>query len=280
MRVKLLSYTPDPEIIVASAAKLCYSNKKIEDLMNNLTQEEVEKFVKELSDIGHESPFEHISFTFGIEGVSRSLLAQLTRHRIASYSVKSQRYVKENQFEYIIPHAIENIPEAKEIFMKTMENNQIAYNKLVDLLLLEQIKDFWRCEGVHEEELIKYEDSLLEDFKERYRKGYNKLEKQVIEDARYVFPNACETKIIFTMNARSLFNFFSLRCCNRAQWEIKEVANEMLKLVKNVAPNVFKYAGRPCIKGYCPEGNMQCEEFKGKIPTLNILLDSYKKGDN
>lgn len=258
MKVKLLAYTPNPEMVVANSARLCYSSMDIDGLFNKYTDEQNKNMIDKLMDMHHDSPTEHITFTFGIEGVSRSLLAQLTRHRIASYSVKSQRYVKENQFEYIIPHAIENIPEAKEIFMKTMENNQIAYNKLVDLLLLEQIKDFWRCEGVPENKIIEYEDDLIDDFKERYKNGYKIMEKKAIEDARYVFPNACETKIIITMNARSLMNFFKLRCCNRAQWEIRELADKMLVECKQIAPNLFKYAGASCMFGSCSEGSKSC----------------------
>ena len=216
VKVELISYTQNAENLVASSAKLCYSNINIGDLLKSMEACEVEKFISKLNSMGHESPFEHVSYTFGVEGVSRVLTHQLVRHRIGSYSQQSQRYVKLDQFDYILPPSIGNVHKAKELFIETMENDQKAYNDLVDMLMIEHIKDFWRCEGVPEEELIKYEDSLLEDFKERYRKGYNKLEKQVIEDARYVFPNACETKIIFTMNARSLFNFFSLRCCNSA----------------------------------------------------------------
>ena len=86
----------------------------------------------------------------------------------------------------------------------------------------------------------------------------NKAEKSAIEDARYVFPNACETKIMITMNARNLLHFFDHRCCNRAQWEIRELADRMASLAKEVAPTLFKFAGPPCIKGTCPEGSMSC----------------------
>ena len=256
MKVKLIRYTPNPESLVTSCAKLCYSPVGIDEIEQDLTNSNIQKFLDRLIKMGHESPLEHISFTFAVEGVSRVLSHQLVRHRIASYSQKSQRYVKENQFEYIIPHAIENIPEAKEIFMKTMENNQIAYDELVDLLLLEQIKDFWRCEGVPENKII--EDDLIDDFKERYKNGYKIMEKKAIEDARYVLPNACETKIVLTMNARSLLNFFRLRCCNRAQWEIRELADRMLVECKKVAPIIFSKAGPECIRTKCSEGSISC----------------------
>ena len=166
-----------------------------------------------LSDLGHASPIEHASFTFGIEGVSRTLLAQITRHRIASFSVQSQRYVRLDDFRYVIPPEIEAIPEAKAAFM---------------------------AEGMPE------------------KQARAKASKQANEDARFVLPNACETKMVVTMNARSLQNFFHLRCCSRAQWEIRALAEEMLRLVYPVAPHIFAKAGPACVSGPCPEGKMCC----------------------
>ncbi len=113
MKVELLAYTPDADKIVAAAAKLCYAKSDIANLMDGLTPEKTESFLKILSDLGHESPVEHASFTFGIEGVSRALLAQITRHRIASFSVQSQRYVSKLDFEYVTPPEIEAIPRQK-----------------------------------------------------------------------------------------------------------------------------------------------------------------------
>lgn len=231
LKVKLLEYTPNPEKIIASAAKLCYSSSGVDDIMENLTDENTEKFLNMLMSYGHESPVEHVSFTFAIEGVSRSLTHQLVRHRIASYSQQSQRYVKLNQFEYIIPPEIDKNEKAREIFIKAMEQSQKAYDELVDIL-----KSKYTAEGM---------TSLS-------------AEKKAIEDARYVFPNACETKIVVTMNARSLMNFFRHRCCNRAQWEIRALANEMLVQVKKVAGTLFKYSGPSCVNGKCPEGKMSC----------------------
>lgn len=106
-KVILLSLHIDPQRVVASAAKLCYSSSGIEDLVEKQSEDKTADFIKMLVDMGHESPIEHASFTFGIENVSRALLAQITRHRIASFSVQSQRYVRSNQFEYIIPPRIE-----------------------------------------------------------------------------------------------------------------------------------------------------------------------------
>ncbi len=240
LKVKLIEHTPNPEKVIASAAKLCYSASSVEDILEGLDEESVESFLQRLMSYGHASPIEHVSFTFGVEGVSRSLTHQLVRHRIASYSQQSQRYVRLNQFEYIVPPEVEKDDNAKQIFVETMESSQRAYDQIVDILREKHIKN-----------------------------GMKKLaaEKKAIEDARYVFPNACETKIVLTMNARSLMNFFEHRCCNRAQWEIHALADEMLKQVREVAPILFKKAGPSCVKGICPEGTMTCgnvEEVRKK----------------
>lgn len=230
-KVKLLQYTPEPEKLIASAAKLCYSAVGIEDINEKLTSESTEKFLNMLMSYGHESPIEHVSFTFAIEGVSRSLTHQLVRHRIASYSQQSQRYVRLNQFEYVMPPSIENDKEAKKVFIDSMEQCQKSYDILVEKLKGKNIEN-----GIDE----------------------RVAEKKAIEDARYVFPNACETKVVFTMNARTLMNFFRHRCCDRAQWEIRVLAEKMLIEVKKVAPTLFKYAGPSCVNSKCPEGSMTC----------------------
>ena len=133
-KVTLLAYTPQPEKLAAAAAKLCYSSVGIDGVMDGLTSEKTASFVEMLSEIGHESPMEHASFTFGIEGVSRALLAQITRHRIASFSVQSQRYVAEQEFGFVLPPEIAEIPEAKAEFLAAMEESQRRYNRLVQLL--------------------------------------------------------------------------------------------------------------------------------------------------
>lgn len=240
MKVELIRYTPEPEKLVAAAAKLCYSKIGIDGILDGLDQEKTERFLNMLMDLGHESPIEHVSFTFGVEGVSRVLTHQLVRHRIGcSYSQQSQRYVKLEQFEYIIPPQIAAIEEARELFVRAMEKDQEVYDKLVEILYKENYK---KC---------------MEEGKTE-KQASQMAEKASIEDARYVFPNACETKIVFTMSARALFNFFRTRCCERAQWEIREMATEMLKKVKGIAPVLFKHAGPGCLNGPCPEGNMSC----------------------
>lgn len=239
MNVELLQYNPDCEKIIAAAAKLCYSSSEIDGILNGLDAQKTAAFIERLMNMGHESPIEHIIFTFGIEGVSRSLLAQLTRHRIASYSVKSQRYVNEGKFEYITPPEIEKNPKAKEIFESAMADDVQKYNAVADILYKTHYDSFIK-QGLSE------------------KKAKSSAEKKAIEDARYILPNACETKLIATFNARSLLNFFNHRCCSRAQWEIRELACKMLALVKEAAPDIFRYAGPSCVSGPCPEGAMSC----------------------
>lgn len=253
MKVSLLAYTPQPEKTIASAAKLCYSSASIEDIREGLTPEKTASFVDMLAEIGHESPIEHVSFTFGIEGVSRAFLAQITRHRLASYSVQSQRYVKEAMFEFVLPPEIEQVPEAKEEFLRAMEEDQKHYDKITNILT------------------EKHKATFISDGKDE-KTALRLASKKAIEDARFVLPNACDTKMVCTMNARTLLNFFSHRCCNRAQWEIQAVAIEMLRLVMQVAPNVFKKAGPKCINGACPEGKMTC----GKMKEMRELFSDIK----
>ena len=239
MKVRLLAYTPDPERLIAAAAKNCYSSTDVDGILVGLTEEKTDQFLQMLTEIGHESPIEHTSFTFAIEGVSRSLLAQITRHRMASFSVQSQRYVREHGFEYVLPPEIDKIPAARELFVQAMEEDQRTYETLTTLLM----------EGYVAE-------NLKQGMSEKAAKSA--AEKKAIEDARYVLPNACTTRIVMTANARSLQNFFRLRCCNRAQWEIRALAEEMYALVYAVAPTLFSKAGPSCVDGGCTEGKMTC----------------------
>ncbi len=239
LKVTLLAYTPEPEKVVASAAKLCYSSAGIDEIAEGLTPEKTASYVGMIAGLGHASTMEHVSFTFGIEGVSRAFLAQITRHRIASFSVKSQRYVGEADFDYVIPPEIEALPEAKKEFVAAMEDDRRRYEKISALLT------------------DKHKKELLASGREEKEAG-RAAKKLANEDARFVLPNACETKMICTFNARELLHIFSLRCCNRAQWEIREVANRMLALVRPVAPDLFAAAGPGCVRGACPEGKMTC----------------------
>lgn len=239
LKVTLIAHTPNPEQVVAAAAKLCYANASVDDLLAGLTPQKSREFVRMLAGMGHESPTEHASFTFAIEGVSRSLLAQITRHRIASYSVQSQRYVRMDGFGCVTPPEIAQNPEAEAAFCEAMEQQNGHYRRIAGILKEGHIRRLV-AEGMDEAAAAK------------------KAEKLAIEDARFVLPNACDTKMIVTMNARSLQNFFRHRCCARAQWEIRALAKEMLRLVLEVAPALFETAGPPCVRGACPEGRMSC----------------------
>ena len=240
---------------IASAARLCYSPATIAQVQEKLTPEKAGEFVEMLAGLGHQSPIEHAVFTFGIEGVSRALLAQITRHRIASFSVQSQRYVRLDDFRYVIPPEIEAIPEAKAAFIESMNEDARRYLDLVQKL-----------EDGHTARL------MAEGLPEKQARA--KASKQANEDARFVLPNACETKMVVTMNARSLQNFFHLRCCNRAQWEIRQLAEEMLRLVYPVAPHIFRTAGPACVSGPCPEGKMCC----GKTAEVRAKYAAIKEG--
>ncbi len=266
MKVHLITYTPDPDKVVASAARLCYSDKKIEDLLEGMTKEKADSLVSMLADMGHESPFEHVSFTFGIEEISRVLSHQLVRHRLSSYSQRSQRYVNDSNNGYFTPKAIKRDLLAKEQYddfiKQAFENYDSVTKSLMEDLLEDLAKDkypefFKEHEKRSKSSNYAYSE-FLDEFKENFPKDYNRLLKIAQEDARYVLPNACHTSMIVTMNARTLLNFFSLRCCRRAQDEINELAWEMLKKVKEVAPRIFSIAGPGCVTSKCPEGNMTC----------------------
>lgn len=269
MKVTLLSHTPNPEKTIACAAKLCYSDSGIGGLYDNLTDEKAADFVEMLAGLGHESPIEHVSFTFGIEGISRACSHQLVRHRIASYSQKSQRYVSEAQFDYVTPPVVAESPESDRLYRDTMESIQRAYEELRGAILLKYIRGFLKEKG----EKIPDGADLAAAFRETHKKEYTAFLKKAQEDARFVLPNACETSIIVTMNARSLMNFFKHRCCNRAQWEIKAVADEMLRLVLEAAPTLFQHAGPSCLRGGCPEGKMSC----GKISEVRAYYQKRKE---
>jgi len=221
MKVEMIRHTLSPEEVVALGARLCYSKARVDDLLEKVSQRDQTDFVHKIMDMGHDSVLEHASFTFAIEGVSRTLLAQITRHRVASFSVQSQRYVSyEKGFGYIVPPKIEALgEEAVAEFERQMDTMHQWYTQWQEKL------------GAGE--------------------GGN-------EDARFVLPGACETRMMVTMNVRELRHFFSLRMCSRAQWEIRALATEMHRLCMEVAPALFENAGPGCLRGACPEGEKTC----------------------
>ncbi len=232
MRVELLAHTPEPLSLIYAAFRQCYHAGFVADMWPRLVAGEISpekqaEFVEQVVASGHVSPVEHVSFTFAAQGISRALTHQLVRHRIASYSQQSQRYVDGSDFNYILPPSIARNPRAKERFLRCIEEIGDAYREI---------------------------KSLLEEG------GGSKAK----EDARFLLPQAAETRIVLTMNCRSLLNFFEHRCCARAQWEIRGLAQAMLAECRRVLPVVFATAGARCERlGWCPEG----ERFTcGKYP--------------
>lgn len=214
--VTLLQHTPDPERVVATAARLCYSPAGIAELSESLSQRDCARLIRSVIAMGHTSVLEHASFQFGVEGVSRALSHQLVRHRHASYSQQSQRYVRAHGFEFVTPPSIAASPDAQHTFAALMGQAQAAYDTLVGA-------------GIPP------------------------------EDARYVLPTAASTRLVVTMNARSLHNFFKLRTCRRAQGEIRALAEDMLSLCRQAAPLLFEKAGAVCeTEGRCDQGTLTC----------------------
>lgn len=235
-KVEIISHTQCPYDVISVAAKTCYSSMDLDDLMRKFTDAERLKLIKSLEDSKHESPFEHVSITFAISNISRACSHQLVRHRIASFSQRSQRYVDETGFNYFVPVNINSSKNIKEYYTHFMNKVGVIYEEL--------------------------KEDLLNYFIEEYRKVQNKepdtthiraFKKMVGEEARYVLPNACSTQLVMTMNVRSLWNFFNLRCCNRAQAEINELAWEMLRQCKKRWPLLFEHAGPDCMNGICKE---------------------------
>lgn len=253
LKVELIAHTPNPEGVIAAAAKLCYSPVGISDILKGQEPESVKKFLNHLMSLGHESPIEHVSFTFGIEGVSRILETQLVRHRLASYSIQSGRYVKRDKPDFVTPPMIADHPEASEIYQEALEVTMKAYHDLIDVLMKDQVKAYCQQKGLPTDSVN------LETFYELHKKDYKKFEKIAIENARYVYPQSLCTKIVVTMNARTLMNFFKHRTCRRAQDEIQALAWLMVDEIKKVAPTLANYMGPSCLTtGRCSEGAMCC----------------------
>ncbi len=224
LRVRLLQHTPEPDRAVAVAGRLCYAPVSAADLQQEMSDEDVAKLVRILVRSGHHSALEHASFSFAVDGVSRACTHQLVRHRVASYNQQSQRYVNFGAADsFVVPPSIAADAEAQTVFLRAMEDARAAYDRLVELGLAE-----------------------------------GRTRESVQEDARFVLPNAAETRIVVSMNARELRHFFHVRCCNRAQWEIRDLAWQMRGMVKELAPNLFERTGPNCLYGSCEEGKMTC----------------------
>jgi thymidylate synthase (FAD) len=246
LKVTLLQFTPSPERAVASAGRLCYAPVSAAELKTTMSDDDIGRLVRGLVRSGHMSALEHASFTFAVDGISRACSHQLVRHRVASYSQQSQRYVRFGSDEgFVLPPRIGANPEASAVFQEAMENARRSYERLVELGLAE-----------------------------------GRTNESVCEDARFVLPNAAETKIVVTMNARELRHFFSLRCCRRAQWEINRLAWTMRHLVLSVAPLLFEGTGPGCMTGGCPEGRMSCGQpwTEEEVLAMDLVRSVTKQG--
>lgn len=239
LSVELLASTPNALSLIYAAFRQCYHAGFVADMWPRLVEGAVDRevqadFVRKVLESGHDSPIEHASFTFAVAGISRACSHQIVRHRLASYSQQSQRYVDGSSMDYVLPPAIAKIPEARARFEAFMDEVGSAYRDLKGILEAHGRKD------------------------------------KAKEDARFVLPQAAETKIVITMNCRALLHFFHLRCCLRAQWEIRALAEAMLALCKAELPAIFATAGAKCESlGYCPEApRFAC----GRYPTREQLL--------
>lgn len=275
MNLKLIAHTENPEKVIALAGKLCYSEATIEELEEGLTQEVIEKFVNKIFDLNHQSVLEHVSFTFAVEGISRISEQQLTRHRMASYSIKSGRYTNNSNAKFHKSNDIIDDEYISGIFDEASDKCLEVYNLIAEELIYNYCKEYLEDNKIEHD----YNQTMKEFFYNNgFKKEYNSFTKKAYENARMILPNSLETKIIFTMNLRSLVNFFEHRCCQRAQEEIRELAFQMLSMLQKEFPLLFKRLGAPCkTLGYCPEGNMQCDKFKGIIPTKKELYQAYLK---
>ena len=211
MQVTLVSYTPNPELTIAVAARSSASSLSAAKLWDTLSLRQVENLLKQLLESGHLSPFEHANFTFVIEGISRVTSHQLVRHRIASYTQQSQRYVNVKGHSYVTPPTVLSRPEFLIKYQQAIESAHKLY-----------------CDMV--EAGIPY------------------------EDARYILPQAVETQLVMTMNARELLHACSLRLCLRAQWEIMELFGRIKSEVEKVASYLGSELKPKCYRlGYCDE---------------------------
>jgi len=239
MKVILLEYTRNPETVCAVAALTSMKEGTPSDMLKEIDVDNAKKRIQRVVGYGHYSVIEHAGFTFSIEGISRACSHQLVRHRIASFTQQSQRYVKMEDVPFVTPPSIEKNKYAEEFFKKSVNDAAETYKKLIEL-------------GI------------------------------TAEDARFVLPNATKTNLVMTMNARELLHFFNLRCCNRAQWEIRDMAWEMLYQVLKVSPSLFETSGPKCIsEGICTEGKASCgcyKLFEGKSidERRTIVKDFFK----
>lgn len=179
MKVTLIQQTANPIETIAQIASICYDS----DPKNPMG------LVKHLYKNGHHSVFEHVYFTFKIEGISRACSHQLVRHRMCAFTQRSQRYCSEDGFEFVTPQSVHDDPASELNYRKVMYHIQDTYT------------------------------------------GLTKCGEIPNEDARFLLPNACETALYLSCNLRELIHICNERLCVRAQWEIRELVNQMRNLV-------------------------------------------------
>ena len=226
MNIRLITNTQNPETVIAAAAKLCYSKKDGKELFDEMIDAEaiLDRFLDRFMKMGHGSPLEHATFTFEVSGVSRSCSHQLVRHRNTSFNQKSQRYVDEENFEYVMPEELSVCEDASRLF---------------DIAMLDANDSY-----------ISIKEALMDA-------GYP--EKIAQENARAVLPNACATSLVMTMSLRQIYNFLDIRLCNRAQDEIREVATRIYDIMRSNFPKLMRRRFPICeMTGFCPEGAMGC----------------------
>lgn len=236
--VELLAYTPNPERLVAVAARRSYDKRSTTRIWEEMTDAEVARLLHRVIRHGHTSVLEHINFTFAIEGISRALSHQLVRHRMASYTQQSQQRANDRDTAFIVPPEIER-------------NSELA-NEFQD-----KVK------------------ALAEFYTRAIEAGIPKGQ------ARYILPNACVTRIIMTMNARSLFNLISQRTCGVEEWEFRTLAYKIHQILLEVAPNIFIHAGQRCVTDLvCLEGKKgeKCGFYKN-IPGA-VLRDGFHSDED
>jgi len=237
IEVRVVNYTPNPELQIAIAARSCIEDKNYEFIKDELKQKDIERIIKTVILKNHLSVLEHANFTFSISGVTRILTHQLVRHRIASYSQLSQQRTDSSELKFSTPPDIKN----------------------------------------REDLLIEYEE-LLNQCRELYKRL---IERGIsFGSARYVLPSSFETKIVATLNARSLFNVFAQRECQKEDWEFRLVARMMHVELMKISPFIFKYAGPLCqTKGVCPEGKrvFECGGYFGVSLVDSELAESIER---
>lgn len=231
MHVRVLTYTPEPLRLLHTAARTCYSPGSPAVLWEEASSPtSQQRLIRHVVASGHHSILEHVSFTFALEGLSRSASHQLVRHRLAAYSQQSQRYVK-GPFDYVTPASWERAGgELAQHYHRTMAELNHLYQQALEA-------------GIP------------------------------AEDARFILPNACTTNLTMTMNMRELIHVVGLRTCVRAQWEIRQLFNQVAQAVEDIDPFLGAFLVTKCERlGYCDE-----RETCGRYPLRADVIEQEEE---